>query len=83
MAEPYGSPSSSSSSPSERFPEEPFPELSESLEDQGVELEIIMRFQPLPSCPPPTSDIGSPTNFGSKSSDNTVQTLESSPTTNS
>ena len=47
MAEPFGSPSSSYSPLSERFSEEPFPELPESLEDQGVELGIVLRIQPL------------------------------------
>ena len=64
MVEPIGSPSSSSSPLSERLSEEPFPELLESLEDQGVELRIILSIQPLSSHPPPTSDTGSPFDIG-------------------
>jgi len=45
VAQPFGSPSSSSSPPSKRFPKEHFPKLPESLEDQGVELRIVLRIQ--------------------------------------
>jgi len=81
VAEPFGSPSSSSSPPSERLPEEPFPELLKSLEDQGVELGIVMSIQPLSSRPPPTSYSRSPADFGLESLDNPIQTPKSSPTT--
>ena len=77
MAEPSGSPSSSSTPPSERSSEEPLPELSQSLEDQGVELGIVLSIQPLSSCPPPPSDTGSLTNIGLESLDNLIQTLKS------
>jgi len=83
VAKPFGSPSSSSSPPSERLSVEPFPELLESLEDQGVELRIILSIQPFPSHPLPISNIGSPANFGPESLDNPIQTLESLPTTDS
>ena len=81
MVEPSGSPSSSSSPPPERLSEELFPELLESLEDQGVELGIVFSIQPLSSFPPPTSDIGSLADLGPKSPDKPIQTLESSLTT--
>ncbi len=64
MAEPSNSPNSSSSPPSERLSEEFFPELSESLEDQNVELAIFLSVQPLSSCPPPTFDTGSHVDLG-------------------
>lgn len=54
MAEPSSSPNSSSSPSSKRLFEEPFTGLSESLEDQNVELAIILSVQPLSSPPPPT-----------------------------
>lgn len=81
MAEPYGSPSSSSSPPSVILFEESFPELLESLEDQGVELEIFLSIQHLSSRPQPTFDTGSSTDLGPESPDNPVQTLENSLTT--
>lgn len=63
--------------------EDPFPELLESLDDQGVELRIVLSIQPLSSCPLPTFDTGSSTNLGLESLDNLVQTPDSSPTTDS
>jgi len=83
VAEPSGSPSSSSSPPSERLPKEPFLELPESLEGQGVELVIVLRIQPLSLLPLPTSDTGSLADFGLEFSNNPVQTPESSPPTDS
>lgn len=81
MVEPSISPSSFSSPPSEILYEEPFPQLPESLEDQGVELEIILSIQPLSSHPLPTSDTGSLADIRPESLDNPVQTPKSSPTT--
>lgn len=82
MVEPSGSPSSYSSPLSERLSEEPFPELPQSLEDQGVELGIVLSIQTLSSHPSPTSDTRSCADFGPESPDNPVQTPESSLTTN-
>ena len=79
MAEPTGSPSSSSSPLSERLSEEHFLELPQSLEDQGVELGIVLSIQPLSSRPPP-SDTGSLSNIGPESPNNPIQTPESPPT---
>ncbi len=64
MDEPPGSPSSSSSPPSERLFEEPFPKLPQSLEDQGVDLGIVLRIQPLSYRPPPPSDTRSILDIG-------------------
>lgn len=80
MVEPSSSPSSSSSPLSERLSEEPFPELPESLEDQGVELRIVLSSQPLASCPPPAFGIGLSADFGLGSLDNPIQTPKNSPT---
>jgi len=73
MVEPSSLPHSSSSPPSGRSSRETFPELSQSLEDQGVELGIILSIQPLSSHAPP-SDTGSPYESSSKSHHNTIQT---------
>lgn len=83
MVEPSGSPNSSSSPPSERLSEEPFPELLESLKDQNIELAIVLSVQQLSSRPPPTFNIGSPAYIGPKSLDNPIRTPENSPTTDS
>ena len=64
MAKPSGSSSSFSSPPSEILSKEPFPKLPESLEDQGVELEIFLSIQPLSSHPLPTFDTGSSVDLG-------------------
>lgn len=77
MDEPSSSPSSSSSLPSERLSEEPFPELPELDEDQVVEFGIFMSIQPLSFCPPPPSDTRSLSDIGLESPDNPIQTLES------
>lgn len=81
MVEPSSSPYSSSSPLSKRLSEEPFPKLSESLEDQNVELTIVLSVQPLSSHPPPTFDTGSPVDLGLQSPDNPVRTLDNSSTT--
>ena len=83
MAEPSSLPHSPSSPPSERSSGEDFPELPSSLKDRGVELGIVLSIQPLSSRPPATLDTGSSTDISPESSDNPVQTPESSPTTNS
>ena len=77
MVEQSGSPSTSSSPPPEILSEEPFPELLQSLEHQGVELGVIMSIETLSSRPPPLSDIGSLFDIGPKSLDNPIQTTES------
>lgn len=82
MAKQSCSPSSSFSPSFEKLFEGPFPELLESLEDQGVELGIFLSIQPLSSCPPPTLDTGSPADFGPESPDNHIQTPKSYLTTN-
>ena len=61
--------------------EESFPELPESLEDQGVELRIVLRIQPLSSRPPPAFDTGSSIDLGLESLDNPIQTPTNSLTT--
>jgi len=75
MAEPSGSPNSSSSPLAKRLSEEPFPKLSESLEDKNVERAIILSVQPLSSHPLPTFDSRSSTNISRESPDNPVQTM--------
>ena len=82
MAEPSSSPSSSSSPASERLSVDPFLELLESLEDQGVELGTVLSIQTLSSRPLPTFDTGSTAELGPESQDNPVQTPKDSPTTN-
>ena len=82
MAEPSGSPNSSSSPPSERLFEKLFCELLESLRDQNVELIIVLSVQPLSSRPPPTFDTESLAELGPKSLDNPVRTPKNSLTTN-
>ena len=72
MAKPSGSPNSSSSPPSERLFEELFPKLLESLEHQGVELEIVLSIQTLSFHPPPTFDIRSSIDIGPESPHNPV-----------
>ena len=72
MVEPSGSPSSSSSPLSERSSEELFPELPQTLEDQGVEIGIFLSIQPLTSHPPPPSDTGSLSDIGPESPDNPI-----------
>ena len=79
MAEPTSSPRSYASPLSEIFSEEPFPELLQSLEDQGVELGIVLSIQCLSSHPPP-SNTGSLSDISPKSVDNLIQTPESLPT---
>jgi len=64
VIEPSGSPSFSSSPLSEILSEESFTELPESLEDQGVELRIVLRVQPLSSHPLATFNNGSSTKHG-------------------
>ena len=71
MVEPSGLPHSTSSPPSGRSSEENFPELLQSLEDQGVELGIVLSIQPLSSRLPP-SDTGSPYESGPESPDNPI-----------
>ena len=83
MVEPSGSTNSSSSPPSEILSEESFPELPESLEDQGVELGIFLSIQPLSSHPSPTFDTRSSVDLGSQSPDNPIQTPKNSLTTSS
>ena len=72
MVEPSRSPNSSSSPPSKILSEGPFPELPQSLEDQGVELGIVLSIQPLSSRPPPLSDIGLLSNIAPESLDNPI-----------
>lgn len=79
MAKPTSSPSSSSCPLSERLSEEPFPKLSKSLEDQGVELGIVLSIQPFSPRPPPL-DTGSLSDINLESSANPIQTPESPPT---
>jgi len=74
VVEPSSSPSSSSSPLSKGLLQEPFHELPESLENQGVEIIIVLSIQLFSSRPLPTSDTGSPTDFGPKSLDNPIQT---------
>lgn len=81
MAKPSHSRSSSSSPLFEILYEESFPELPESLEDRCVELEIVLRSQPLSSRPLPTFDTGSSGDLGLESPNNPVQTLENSSNT--
>lgn len=81
MAEPSGSPISSSYPPSKRLSEEPLPELSEPFVDQNVEFMIVLGVQPLSSHPLPTFDLGSSVDLDLESLDNLVQTQENSPTT--
>ena len=71
MVEPTGSPSSSSSPLSERLSMEPFLEVPQSLEDQGVELGIVLSLQPLSSHPPPL-DTQSLSDIGLESLDNPI-----------
>ena len=80
MAEPSGSPNSSSSPPYEILSKESFPELSKSLEDQNVELIIVLSVQTLSSHPSLTFDSGSSGDLCPESSDNLVRTPENSPT---
>ena len=70
MIEQSCSPNSSFSPPSKRLFEELFPELSESLEDQFVELAIVLSVQPFLSRPPPTFDTGWSVDLGLKSLEN-------------
>ena len=72
MVEPFGSPNSSSSPLSEILSEESFPKLSESLEDQNVELTIVFSVQPLSSHPPPTFDSRSSTDLSPETLDNLI-----------
>jgi len=72
VAEPSGSPISSSSPPFERLSKEPLLELSKPLEDQNVELAIVLSVQPLSSHPPPTFDSGSSVGLDPESQDNPI-----------
>ena len=72
MAEPSGSPISSSPPLSERLSEEPLPELLEPFEDQNVELAIVLSVQPLSSSPSATFHSGSFADLGPESPDNPI-----------
>ena len=72
MAKQTGLPSSSSSPLSKRLSKKPFPELPQSIEDQGIELGIVLSIQPLSSHPPHPLDTGSISKIGPKSPDNPI-----------